>query len=95
VSNRYTRNPYATHDEDYGFMEREMAFKLMAAHALVDPGYFRWLREDPVAAAEHLRVRLSAEDLDYLKNKVQWDTIEKLSVTVRGSLRLDLVTNSW
>lgn len=92
---RYTANPYSSHDGDYGFMERELAFKLMAAHALVDPGYFRWLREDPVAAAQHVRIRLSEEDLDYLKNQVQWEVLERMADNVRGSLRLERVTNSW
>jgi len=88
-------NPYQTHDEPYGFMERELAFKLMASHALVDEAYFRWLREDPVAAADQLHIRLTDEDVKYLKGIVDWDSIEKVAFSVRESLHLDMVTNSW
>lgn len=90
-----SRNPYQTHDELYGFMERELAFKLMASHALVDEGYFKWLREDPEAAAEQLHIRLTGEDLEYLKGVVEWDEIEKVAGLVRESLHFELVTNSW
>ena len=42
-------NPTNPEHERYGFMEREVAFKLLAAHAMVDGDFFEYLRKDPVA----------------------------------------------
>lgn len=82
-------------DEPYGFMERELVFKLMASHALVDAKYFELLRDDPREAAEQLHIRLTDRDLDYLKNNVEWDRIERHAEDIREGLNLELVTNSW
>ena len=82
-------------DEPYGFMEREVAFKLLASHAMVDPEYFQWLREDPEAAAAQLHIRLTEKDLEYLRNEVEWERLQKFEWEVRESLHLELVTNSW
>lgn len=79
----------------YGFMEREIAFKLLASHAMVDPDFFNTLRDDPVAAAAELHIALTDKDIDYLKRVVEWDTIETHADTHRKALHLDLVTNSW
>jgi hypothetical protein len=76
-------------------MERELAFKLLASHALVDSEFFDWLRDDPENAAAHLHIRLTDADLDYLRKEVQWDHLEKVAEPIRESLRLKLVTNSW
>jgi hypothetical protein len=81
--------------EPYGFMERELIFKLLASHALVDAEFYNWLREDPESAAAELHIRLTDEDLEYLKNVVEWDRITELSKPIRDSLHLDMVTNSW
>ena len=81
--------------ELYGFVERELAFKLIAAHAMVDPGYFEYLRKDPVAAAAHLHIALEPKDIDYLTNKVDWDRLADVAEPVRKSLKLEVVTNSW
>jgi hypothetical protein len=81
--------------EPYGFMERELIFKLLASHALVDADFFDWLREDPESAAAELHIRLTDEDLDYLKNVVEWDRITEIAKPIRDSLHLDMVTNSW
>jgi hypothetical protein len=81
--------------EPYGFMERELIFKLLASHALVDADFFEWLREDPESAAAELHIRLTDEDLDYLKNVVEWDRITEIAKPIRDSLHLDIVTNSW
>jgi hypothetical protein len=81
--------------EAYGFMEREVAFKLLASHAMVDRDYFSWLRDDPEAAAAQLHIRLTEQDLDYLRNQVEWDRIERMADPIRESLHLDMVTNSW
>lgn len=84
-----------TEHEPYGFMEREVAFKLLASHAMVDEEYFHWLRDDPEAAAAQLHIRLTDADIDYIKNEVEWDRIEATAGSIRESLHLDLVTNSW
>jgi hypothetical protein len=90
--------------EPYGFMERELAFKLLASHALVDREFFRWLREDPEAAAAELHIRLTKKDIDYIKNTVEWDRLEsrmgggdglRAHDEIRDALHLEQVTNSW
>src|SRR6185369_15933645 len=54
-------------DLPYGYMEREIKFKLLAAHAMVDREFFEHLREDPDGAAAELHIRLSVNDLIYLR----------------------------
>jgi len=81
--------------ERYGFMERELAFKLLASHAMVDGDFFEYLRRDPVAAAAHLHVALEPKDVEYLTNEVDWDRLAEMAEPVRASLKLELVTNSW
>jgi hypothetical protein len=84
------------HDErPYGFMERELAFKLLASHGMVDHEFFEHLRRDPRAAAAELHIHLTRADLDYLKNKVDWETLANNAPDIRASLKLELVTNSW
>jgi hypothetical protein len=83
-----------TQHEDYGRTERELAFKLLAAHAMVDKDFFERLRRDPRAAAEHLHIALTDADVEYIKG-IGWDTIERSAESVRESLHLELVTNSW
>jgi hypothetical protein len=79
----------------YGYMERQVAFKLLAAHALADAEFFDELRRDPEAAAAQLHIRLTDRDIDYLNNSVEWDRIAQQADEIRDSLKLDLVTNSW
>lgn len=81
--------------EPYGFMERELAFKLLASHALVDEEFFFRLRDDPENAAAQLHIRLTDADINYIKNEVEWARIEESADPIRESLHLDLVTNSW
>lgn len=81
--------------EPYGFMERELAFKLLASHAMVDHEFFEALRNDPAAAAEQLHIRLTEADIDYIRNQVEWSIIEERAYEIRFALHLDLVTNSW
>ncbi len=81
--------------ERYGFMEREVAFKLLASHAMVDPDFFEYLRKDPVRAAAHLHIALEERDIEYLTNEVDWDTLAQVAEPVRASLVLERVTNSW
>jgi hypothetical protein len=82
-------------DLPYGYMEREIKFKLLAAHAMVDREFFEHLREDPDGAAAELHIRLSDNDLIYLRELVEWDRIDKVADEIRESLRLEMVTNSW
>jgi hypothetical protein len=82
-------------DQPYGFMEREVAFKLIASHAMVDAPYFEFLRKDPVAAAAELHIALTPDDVDYLQNHVDWDHLARQAPAIREALNLDLVTNSW
>jgi hypothetical protein len=79
----------------YGFMERELAFKLLAAHALVDAEFFDWLRSDPENAAAQLHIRLTNADIEYLSKVVEWDSIGTDAPAIRERLHLDMVTNSW
>ena len=82
-------------DLPYGYMEREIKFKLLAAHAMVDREFFEHLRKDPDGAAAELHIRLSDNDLIYLRELVEWDRIDKVAEEIRESLRLEMVTNSW
>ena len=92
----YQNDPMEPEEEEpYGFMERELIFKLLASHALVDAGFFEELRRDPDAAATQLHIRLTPEDLDYLRTTVEWDRIASHADTIRESLHLDMVTHSW
>lgn len=79
----------------YGFMERELAFKLLAAHALVDAEFFDWLRSDPENAAAQLHIRLTNADIEYLSKVVEWEAISANAPAIRERLHLDMVTNSW
>ena len=81
--------------EEYGFTEREVAFKLLASHALVDAAFFEALRNSPVEAAAQLHIHLTERDVNYLTNVVEWDEIDKYSNDIRDRLHLDQVTNSW
>ena len=81
--------------EPYGFMERELAFKLLASHALVDAPFYEWLKKDPRAAAAELHIALTDEDVDYILNQVDWNRLDEIQYPVRESLQLKLVTNSW
>ncbi len=80
--------------ENYGRTEREVAFKLLAAHAMVDADFFERLRADPRAAAEHLHIALTDEDVEYI-NGIDWERIAEAAPSVRDSLNLEIVTNSW
>jgi hypothetical protein len=81
--------------EPYGFMERELAFKLLAAHAMVDADFYEWLRRDPENAAGQLHIRLTDKDIDYIQNVVEWEGISNMAPDIRERLHLEMVTNSW
>jgi len=87
--------PEGTEHEPYGFMERELAFKLLASHAMVDRDFYFSLRNDPRGAAAELHIALTDEDVDYIQNEVNWDRLDEIADPVRESLQLKLITNSW
>ena len=82
-------------DQSYQQLERELAFKLLAAHALVDPSFFALLKRDPASAAAELHIQLSDKDLRYLTNDVDWTVLEQRAPQIREALQFELVTNSW
>ncbi len=79
----------------YGFMEREVAFKLLASHAMVDAEFYARLRDEPRAAAEELHIALTEGDVEYILHDVDWARLDKMAEPVRESLVLERVTNSW
>lgn len=90
------REPSSTNpdDEVYGHTERQIAFKLLASHAMVDAEFYKWLREDPVAAARSLHIILEDDDIEYLRGVVEWDVIDKHAEEVRQALHTDAVVRS-
>jgi hypothetical protein len=78
----------------YGYMERQLIFKLLAAHAMVDGDFFEQLRENPREAASQLRIDLTDADVEYI-NGVDWETLGENAEAIREGLHLEQVTNSW
>jgi len=81
--------------------ERELAFKLIAAHALVDEEFYRLLREDPLAAVTKLRFILDEEDYAYLRGEesiqgvgIDWGPIDEHIDAIRLALNPDSVVRS-
>ena len=81
-------------EEVYGHTERQLAFKLLASHAMVDPEFYRFLRDDPELAAASLHIMLTQEDIRYIKGTVQWDEIDKHADAVRDALHTEEVVGS-
>lgn len=77
-----------------GHMEREVAFKLLAAHALVDREFYFLLRKDPVAACASLYIALEETDYEYLRSGVQWDRIDPFHEEIRAAVNADMVVRS-
>lgn len=84
-----------------GHTEREVAFKLLAAHALVDKEFYWFLRKDPVAAAASLHMVLDETDYEYLRGVatetgpgIEWDRINSLVDEARESLHAETVVRS-
>jgi hypothetical protein len=83
--------------------EREVAFKMIAAHALVDAKYYEWLRSNPRDAVAYLHFALDETDYRYLENVpldgeppgVQWETIDSHIEEVRKALNADSVVRSF
>jgi len=84
-----------------GHTEREVAFKLLAAHALVDRDFYWFLRKDPVAAAASLHMVLDESDYEYLRGLatetgpgVDWERIDALVDDAREALHAPTVVRS-
>lgn len=82
-------------DEVYGLIERQIAFKLLAAHAMVDAEFYSFLRTDPELAAASLHIMLTEEDVRYIKGIVEWDKIDEHAEAVREALHTDAVVRSF
>jgi hypothetical protein len=81
-------------DEVYGHTERQLAFKLLAAHAMVDPEFYARLRDDPAAAANELHIALTEDDLRYLREVVEWPVLDKHAEEILNALHIDAVVGS-
>jgi hypothetical protein len=81
-------------EEVYGRTERQLAFKLLAAHAMVDAQFYRQLREDPEAAAALLHIRLNEEDVRYIRGTVDWSALDQVQDAVRSALKQEEVVRS-
>jgi len=83
--------------------EREVAFKLIAAHALVDAGYYELLRLNPREAVAQLHFLLEEDDYRYLEGKtsldekragINWDAIDPVVDQLRSGLNQESVVRS-
>jgi hypothetical protein len=81
-------------EEPYPLTERQIAFKRLAAHALVDAEFYQRLRDDPAAAAEELYISLPDEDVRYLREIVDWPVLDERAEAIRAALHLDEVVRS-
>ena len=82
-----------------GHTEREVAFKLLAAHALVDKEFYELLKADPATAVASLHIALDEEDLRYLKGGIQskgveWERIDPYADEIRDAIHADVVVRS-
>lgn len=77
-----------------GHSEREVAFKLLAAHAMVDAEFYQRLRQDPAGAAAELHIWLDEGDLEYLQGVVNWDELDRHADAVRAALQPEAAIRS-
>jgi hypothetical protein len=75
------------HEAHDGNVEREVAFKLLAAHAMVDGEFYQRLRKDPASAAAELHIWLDEGDLEYIAGVVNWDELDRHADAVREALQ--------
>lgn len=80
--------------EPYGKFERQAAFKMLAAHGMMDRNFFALLREDPELAAAQLHLRLNKEDIAYIRETVNWSELEKHWQGVRDAIQPEVVVRS-
>ena len=90
----FPSDPIPEGEEEYGLTERQIAFKRLAAHALVDAEFYQRLRENPAAAAEELYIQLPEDDLRYLSEIVDWPVLDERADAIREALHLDQVVRS-
>ncbi len=81
-------------EEFYGLVERQILFKLIAAHALVDAEFYKLLRTDPAAAIAEMHIALPDDDMAYLKGVVDWPVLDEHAEAVREALHTDAVVRS-
>lgn len=81
--------------------ERELAFKLLAAHALVDRDFYFFLRKDPQAAAASLHIALEESDYEYIRGVttengagVEWERFDAYADEIREALHTKTVVRS-
>lgn len=96
MSDDWMRDQSSGDEEPYGHTERQIAFKRLAAHALVDPEFYAKLRDDPGAACEEMYIQLPEDDLLYLQKVVDWRVIDERADAIREALHLeDVVASIW
>lgn len=81
-------------EEVYGLLERQVVFKLIAAHAMVDPEFYKLLRGDPAAAVAEMHLLLADDDMEYLKGIVEWPVLDEHADAVRKALHTEAVVRS-
>jgi hypothetical protein len=81
-------------EETYGLLERQIVFKLIAAHAMVDPEFYKLLRGDPAAAVAQMHLVLADDDMEYLKGIVDWPVLDEHADAVRQALHTEAVVRS-
>jgi len=86
--------PREEHEAHQGHTEREVAFKLLAAHAMVDAEFYQRMRKDPVGAAAELHIALDDGDVEYLQGVVNWDELDKHADAVREALQPEAAVRS-
>ena len=81
--------------------ERELAFKMIAAHALVDEEFYAELRESPREAIAKLHFLLDEEDYLYLQGEltetglgIDWAPIDEHIGEIRSALNAPTVVRS-
>ena len=81
-------------EEVYGLLERQIVFKLIAAHAMVDAEFYKLLRGDPAAAVADMHLVLADDDMEYLKGIVEWPVLDEHADAVRKALHTEAVVRS-
>ena len=92
----YGREVYTTKTE------REVAFKLIAAHALVDEEFYQALRRNAREAVARLHFHLEDDDYLYLEGKttsegapgIEWEPIDDRIAEIRSALNAPTVVRS-
>ena len=64
---------------------RDLAFKLLAAHALVDAQFYAELRADPARAAERLHIKLTDDDVRLISS-VDWENVDRHADAIRAAI---------